>query len=312
MARAAREQLVALRPEVVVCHNIFGWSAAVLPAIRSLGLPLVLVLHDHYLRCVRSNMFNTLRCTSPCLSCRIMRLPHRRLSQAPDAVVGVSRFVLQSHLAAGYFREVPLRTHIHNVSHLDTRGLATPPRAGAEIVFGFIGGLAPAKGVELLLQSFRAVARPNWRLRVAGTGESGYVEHLRTAYSDRRIEFLGRQDAAAFFPALDATVVPSVCDDTLPSVVFESLVFGRPVIGSLRGGIPEMIEHGRSGLLFEPDDRDGLQNALNDFAAEAPAWRLRQAAMAADAAPRYCDRERWLVEWDELLRRVVTDHRPAS
>jgi glycosyltransferase involved in cell wall biosynthesis len=297
----------------VVCHNIVGWSAAVLPAIRSLGLPLVQVLHDQYLRCVRSMLFTTDRCLDRCGSCRLMRLPHRRLSRIPDAVVGVSRFVLHAHLADGYFQGVPIHVDMHNVSDLDRRNCpAPPPLGGPDIVFGFIGGLAPAKGIELLLQSFRAVARPNWRLRVAGTGESLYVQHLRTAYRDRRIEFLGRQDAAAFISGLDATVVPSLCDDTLPSVVFESLIHGRPVIGSRRGGIPEMVEPGRSGLLFEPDDRDGLQNAMETFAAEAPRWRSHQAAIAAEAAPRYCNKEEWLIRWEELLGRVVTRHRPAS
>ena len=309
MARAARGQLALLRPDLVVCHNIAGWSAAIWPAIRSLGLPIVQVLHDQYLRCVRSNMFNGHRCATPCASCRLMRLPHRRLSRTPDAVVGVSRFVIDSHVAAGYFRDVPVRTFLHNVSHLDTRGRApAPPLDGPELVFGFIGGLTPIKGIEPLLSAFRAVAQPHWRLRVAGTGESAYVERLRAEHDDPRITFLGRQDPATFYLGLDATVVPSLGADSLPSVVFESLIHGRPVIGSRCGGIPEMIEDGVSGLLYAPDESGALARTLSAFADDAAHWRTRQADFQPVAAARFCDREGWVVRWEAILAEVLARH----
>lgn len=306
MARAAREQVASLAPDIVVCHNIAGWSAAIWPALRSLRVPIVQVLHDQYLRCVRSTMFASDRCSSPCLSCRAMRLPHRRLSRVPDAVVGVSRFVLESHLDAGYFRDVPVRTFIHNVSHLDPRGRSMPPLAGPQIVFGFIGGLAAIKGIEPLLSAFRASARPDWRLRVAGTGESRYVEQLRAAHRDPRIEFLGRQDPADFFPGLDVTVVPSLCEEALGNVVFESLIHGRPVIASRRGGIPELVEDGDSGLLFEPEEEGAMARALESFAAYIELWRSRQGRIASRAIPIHCNRAAWTARWEALLQELVS------
>lgn len=304
-ARIARKEIAALAPDIVVCHNIAGFSAAIWPAIRSLGIPIVQVLHDQYLRCLRSNMFASRRCTSPCMSCSAMRLPHRRLSRLPDAVVGVSRFVLDSHVDAGYFHDVPVRTFIHNASHIDTRGRLIPPRVGREIVFGFIGGLTEIKGIETLLSAFLARAQPNWRLRIAGTGEARYMKRLHAAYDDPRIAFLGRQDPADFFLNLDATVVPSVCDEALGNVVFESLIHGRPVIGSRRGGIPELLQDGVSGLLFDPDMPQALELALEGFATDIGLWRSRQAAIASKAAPHYCDRQAWAARWEALLQEVL-------
>jgi glycosyltransferase involved in cell wall biosynthesis len=309
MVRDAREQLAALRPDVVVCHNVFGWSAMVWRAVRALGVPLVQVLHDQYLRCVRSTLFDRHRCATPCLSCRIMRLPHRRWSRLPDAVVGASRFVLDAHVEAGYFRDVPVRTWIHNASHLDTRGQPARPRSGVDVVFGFIGTLAPNKGIEPLLATFRSQAASHWRLLVAGTGEVGFVERLRADHADGRIAFLGRQEAADFYLGLDATVVPSLWDDTLPSVVFESLIHGRPVIGSRRGGIPEMIDEGRSGLLYATEEPGALGRALASFAADLEGWRARQAAIKEQAASRYCDQDAWIARWETLLRQVIAAHR---
>ncbi|GAB2606146.1 glycosyltransferase family 4 protein [Ramlibacter solisilvae] len=306
-AQLACAQLAELRPDIVVCHNVYGWSAAIWRAIKSQGLPIVQVLHDQYLRCVRSNMFKDQRCVTPCASCRLVRLPHRGLSRLPDAVVGVSRYVIDSHIEDGFFQSVPVRTHIHNASHLDTRSRPTPPLDVPDIVYGFIGTLTANKGIEPLLSAFHSVARPHWRLRVAGTGPPGFVERLRADHADSRIEFLGRQDPASFYLGLDATVVPSLWNDTFPSVVFESLIHGRPVIGARRGGIPEIVEDGLSGILYEPDDTEGLEGALVRFAADIRGWRSRQAAIKALSAPRYCDREDWITRWESLCRQVIED-----
>jgi glycosyltransferase involved in cell wall biosynthesis len=309
MARAARECVADLQPDVVVCHNVWGWSAALWPALRSTGVPFVQVLHDQYVRCVRSNMFTTRMCVSPCVSCRVMRLPHLQLSRLPDAVVGVSRYAIDSLSEAGYFRGVPLRTHLHNVSHLDTRALPTPALSSEEVVFGFIGSLTPNKGIEHLLRVFRRCARPNWRLRVAGGGEPGYVERLREGDADARIQFLGRQDPSAFYLGLDVTVVPSLWADTYPSVVFESLIHGRPVIGSRAGGIPEMIADGRSGLLYGRGDDTDLARALLELAEHVDEWRARQQDIKAAAVALYCDREQWIARWESLLAQVAARSR---
>jgi glycosyltransferase involved in cell wall biosynthesis len=301
MAAVVRQHVSAWRADIVVCHSIHGWSAAIWPAIRSLGVPVVQILNDLYLRCIRFSMFKNHRCAHPCISCRAFRLPHRRLSRSPTAAVGVSRFVIENLVEAGYFDTVSLRTHIYNVSHLDTRSRRTPPLEGPSVVFGFIGAISAPKGIEALLSAFRAVARPHWRLRIAGSGTVSFERYLRASYVDERIEFLGRQDPATFYLGLDVTVVPSLLNDSFPSVVLESLIHGRPVIAARRGGIPEMVDEGSSGLLFEPENEGELESALIRFASDIEAWRSRQQFIKALATPKYCDRDAWAARWESLL-----------
>jgi glycosyltransferase involved in cell wall biosynthesis len=312
MAAVVREHVCAWQADVVVCHSIHGWSAAVWPAIRSLGIPVVQVLHDLYLRCIRFSMYDDRRCKRPCTSCRVFRLPHRHLSRSPTAAVGVSRFVIDNLVDAGYFKSIPLRTHLYNVSHLDTRARPTPPLEGQNVVFGFIGAVSAPKGIEVLLAAFSAVAQPHWRLRIAGSGTATYEQTLRAHCADERIEFLGRQDPATFYLGLDVTVVPSLLNDSFPNVVLESLIHGRPVIAARRGGIPEMVEEGSSGLLFEPETEGELESALVRFASEIEAWRSRQRSIKADAAPKYCDRDAWATSWESLLELLVSQTKAAA
>jgi len=306
MAAVVREHVLAWRADVVVCHSIHGWSAAIWPAVRSLGVPVVQVLHDLYLRCIRFSMFKERKCLRPCATCRTFRLSHRHLSRSLTAAVGVSRFVIDNLLGAGYFEGVPLRTHLYNVSHLDTRATATPALQGEEVVFGFIGAVSSAKGIEVLLSAFCAVARPHWRLRIAGSGTAEFEQGLRSRYCDQRIQFLGRQDAATFYVGLDVTVVPSLLNDSFPNVVLESLIHGRPVIAARRGGIPEMIEDGTSGLLCEPESEGELGAALVRFAKDIEKWRSRQQSIKAVAAPRYCDRDAWTSQWEVVLEDLAS------
>jgi glycosyltransferase involved in cell wall biosynthesis len=154
------------------------------------------------------------------------------------------------------------------------------------------------------LAAFRATALPHWRLLVAGTGEPRYVEQLKADHADPRIEFLGRQEPATFYLRLDATVVPSLLNEALGNVVFESLVHGRPVLGSRRGGIPEMLADGETGLLFDPETEGDLASALQRFADDVDVWRARHAAIKSIAAPRYCDIDAWISRWESLLKEV--------
>ncbi|MBU2818033.1 glycosyltransferase family 4 protein, partial [Acidithiobacillus ferrooxidans] len=73
---------------------------------------------------------------------------------------------------------------------------------------------------------------------------------------------------------VDIVVVPSLWQEPLGLVVAEALAFGKPVIASKRGGIPEMIKDGENGLLFEPNRPEDLQESLHRLGSDR-AMRVR-------------------------------------
>jgi glycosyltransferase involved in cell wall biosynthesis len=310
MAREARSLLQGLQPDVVCCHNLAGWSVAVWQAVQALGLPLVQVLHDQYLLCPTSMMFRgTHACARQCLRCRLLRLQHARASAAVDAVVGVSRFVLEKLLRAGFFAGVPIREVLYNsAARLPAacapRRAGRPPSADEPLRFGFIGTLARCKGIELLLRSVAECGRPEIELLVAGRGESGWEASLRRRFAGARIRFTGWMPADEFFAAIDVCVVPSLWEDTLPGVVFEALGHGLPVIGARRGGIPEMIRDGFNGLLFEPDAPGALIASMRCFI-EQPALQAALAANCRDSAAPFHDLPHWLERHEAILAAAI-------
>jgi glycosyltransferase involved in cell wall biosynthesis len=298
-------------PEVACCHNLVGWSISAWDALSDLNIPIVQVLHDQYLLCASSAMFrNGQRCMSICTACRALRLPHRRRSGHVDTLVGVSRFITSKLVGQGYFCGVRSIKTIPNILDIASEAVPTSPRADdGNTVFGYIGRLSPEKGIELLLNTFRAARQKEWRLRIGGSGEAAYEARLKNEFRDSGIEFVGRTSRSDFFPSVDISVIPSLWEDTFPSVAYESIVYGVPVLGSDIGGIPEIV-NSRNGMLFAPGNPSSLTRALEDAAGKLAEFRGRFHLIQQDAI-QFRDKERWLKQWSDVYADAVT-HRDST
>ncbi len=308
-----REIVARERPDVASIHNLTGWSAVSWRTLAQLGVPAVQVLHDHYTICVKATMFkNGQNCAGQCAVCRAFRLPHRALSSRVQGVVGVSHFILDRHRSLGYYKDVPIQRVIHNARAPQALGLdeAAPRDTHAGLRYGYIGQLTPAKGIESLIEAFLTADLPGAELWIAGSGKQDYEQRLHGLTRDERVRFLGRVAPRAFYPLVDAVIVPSLWNEPLGMVVAEALAFGKPVIGSRRGGIPEMICHGENGLLFEPDAPGELQAAL--AALQDDALRARLSQQARPSARQFLDMAGWIKAYEALYREVLPAAGSAS
>lgn len=165
----------------------------------------------------------------------------------------------------------------------------------------FVGVLERYKNVDGLADAWRRAATrvPAARLVLVGKGtEAGVVERL-VADLPGQTEWIRELSTAEVAAALDAStclVLPSRSEG-LGRVVIEALCRGRPVVGARVGGIPDLVEDGRNGLLVDPLDTGALADALVSVLTDrALAGRLAAAARpSADA---------WLATPDEYAERV--------
>jgi glycosyltransferase involved in cell wall biosynthesis len=252
------------RPDVVNTHNISGFSVSAWHAIKTRGLPLVHTVHDYYLLCLRGSMYRNGRtCRRPCTECRFCGHLPRQLSELADVVIPVSRSVLEKHERSGCFVSSE-KIVIHDRGAYE-RALTEPqaPReTNGTVRFGFLGRLHPAKGVRLLLRSFMELPFSRAELLIAGAGTPEYERELKVlAGGHNGIRLLGFVSPGELLRQVDVLVVPSLWHDPSPLVVTEAMAHGVPVIGSLRGGIPELMGE-RTGWTFEPDEPGGLMRAM--------------------------------------------------
>jgi glycosyltransferase involved in cell wall biosynthesis len=274
MAREVEKIIDREQPDLVHTHNLQGFSVAAWKVVKKRGLPLVHTMHDYYLFCPRNTMFgNGRNCTESCWTCSLFSRPKKPLSALVDHVVSPSKFVLDRHVGAHYFAGARSSVIIYNASVWQG-----PARSSSRenVAFGFLGRLQPEKGIESLLQVFAEIEPGAATLEVAGTGKEDYVDFLRRKYARPNIRFLGFVPPRELFDQIDVLIVPSLWHDTCPLVVLEALSFGTPVIAARRGGIPEEVEDGKTGFLFEPSQPEELRRELDKF--------IQNPMLAADMA----------------------------
>ncbi len=133
---------------------------------------------------------------------------------------------------------------------------------------GLFGRLAPWKGQHIALE---ALARlPDMHLVLVGAalfGEDEYAQSLRAQAArlgvQARVHFAGfRDEVPDWIRAMDVILHTSTEAEPFGRVVVEGMAAGRPVIASAAGGVIEIVEHGRNGLLVPPGDIDALTDAI--------------------------------------------------
>ena len=161
---------------------------------------------------------------------------------------------------------------------------AAPPRAtdGVALRIGFLGQIAPHKGVHVIVEAMRRLPDASIELVVHGplTREVEYVDHLRRlAGDDRRTFFpgpIGHDDLDAFLARIDILAVPSVWYENSPFVIHEARAAGLPVLASKLGGMAELVEDGVDGLLATAGSAEAFAAAFDRLARERDlATRLR-------------------------------------
>jgi glycosyltransferase involved in cell wall biosynthesis len=175
---------------------------------------------------------------------------------------------------------LPLRGKFIQIYHSRLRAASLPSieKAREPIILN-VGHVAVRKGQIVLAEAFARIAAkyPTWKLCLAGhIAEDSAGERIRTIARthglEDRIELLGaRNDALDWMDRAAIYVQPSLAE-ALGLALQEAMFRGCPAIGTNVGGIPELIQHERTGLLVEPSNAGQLAQALESFITD-PALR---------------------------------------
>ncbi|MFC3607426.1 glycosyltransferase family 4 protein [Stutzerimonas tarimensis] len=303
-----RQVIEVEQPDLVLCHNLTGWSISAWDEIHQAGLPAVQVLHDLYLLCPRDTMYHKGKdCARQCGLCAALRHRHAAASAKVTAVIGVSRYLLERVCEQGFFPGVP-RHVVYNRCAVPVAGRLSRP--DGPLRFGYIGTLSENKGVAWLIQQFEALGL-DATLDIAGRGKHDDEARLAALVTSDRVRFVGFQDAARFLGGLDVLVMPSRWAEPFGLVAVEGCAHGLPVIASAVGGLPETIQHGVNGLLCTPENPDSLGQALATLYHDQ-ALRERLAHQARLTITPLLDMERMLDEYETILHESLESSRSGQ
>jgi glycosyltransferase involved in cell wall biosynthesis len=217
-----------------------------------------------------------------------MEMKRRALAKIPKdriTFVGPSKWMVEE------CRKSPVTTgfRVEHIPYgLDTSAFAPQDQKQAKNIFGIgqddfvIGFIADhihdrRKGVTPLLNALKQVAKGNAYLHLMTVG-NGRLQmgdfrntHLGPIQSDRLLSF--------FYSACDVFACPSL-QDNLPNTVLESLACGVPAVAYDTGGLPDMVEDGKTGRLAgKPGDADSLSHVLKQMlAGECNVIDMRQSS----------------------------------
>lgn len=140
-----------------------------------------------------------------------------------------------------------------------------------------VSRLVPVKGVDRAIDSFAAAfaGRGDVRLRVLGDGPSMDELHRRTVRLgvDDQVSFLGRVGQASVYAEMEAADLliqhnvraSDGAEEGLPAALLQAGAHGLPVVATRSGGVSETVVEGRSAVLVEPGDVDGMSDVLREL-----------------------------------------------
>ena len=324
-----RELIRRERPGVMHCTNTFPLiSPAAYYAARAEQVPVVQTLQNYRLICPGSLLMRNGRVCEDCVGKRVawpavlhgcyrgsrlttacvttMVAVHRAAKTWRNAV---SRYVVPTEFARKKFVE----------GGFDATQIAVkpnfvdpvpPPGDGGGGYFVFVGRLSPEKGVDTLLDAW---SRVEGKLKILGDGPlaSRVVDCVA---SDDSVEWLGQQSADVVQKVLSdakALIVPSTWYEGLPKTIIEAFSVGTPIIASDLGAMSEVIESGRTGVLFPPGDAEKLVEAVQGMASSPERAKSMRTRVRAIFKQRYTAERNYSLLL-EIYEHVVNAKRNVS
>jgi glycosyltransferase involved in cell wall biosynthesis len=293
------------QPQVAHFHNTFPLiSPASYYAARAEGVPVVQTLHNYRLLCPNALFFREGRICEDCLGKRMpwpgvvhgcyrgsrsssmgvatMLTTHRAFdtwTRAVDAYIALTEFARGKFVEGG----LPAQKLVVKPNFVDPDPGVGEGKGGYVL---FVGRLSPEKGVETMLGSWERLKKRLSKkifLKIVGDGPLAPAV-AEAAKRHPEIEWLGRQSQARvskLMKSAQALIFPSVWYEGFPMVIAEAYAAGLPVIASDLGSMQSLIDHGRTGLLFRPNDAEDLADQVQWASAHtAELNRMRSEARA--------------------------------
>ena len=260
---AVKDILVRESVDIVHINNFKGLSLSCFKAGKDLNIPVVYESHDFSFICPRANLIrgNNTLCENRNFICNeYVNIQRRLLDDNVDLLISPSQFMIDKFHDNNFFNNVRCVKIPLGVEYSSNKTI----KDYETIDITYIGTLGKHKGVHTLISAFKDIDNENIKLHIIGKGYDE-DEFKQLAMDDDRIVFHGfvdNKDILKFYEQTNVFVIPSICYDNSPLVIYESFSTGTPVIGSNIGGIPELVMEDYNGFLFESNNPESLKKKL--------------------------------------------------
>ena len=312
LARKVRRQLEAFKPDVAHVQDTYILPAAV-AAAKQLHVPCVVTVRNNVLDSAWDMMFGF----------PVAGMLKRRNKtivaalQGADRVISVSRYIKEELVTRGVDAEkiVPIYNLPPTFKNSDAQ--ATLGGDGGVHLFapGFLAGF---KGFRPLILAMKKVCAScaDVDLTIVGGGpqRKAFQKLSFELGLSGKVRFVGKlafADVLPLYAACDVVVFPSIYPEPLGRVSLDAMYFGKPVVASRVGGIPEVVADQETGILVPPDNPEALADAIIKLA-KNPELRASMGMKGKAAVQEKFDAEKIVGQHLQVYRDAMIDKRAAN
>ncbi len=267
--KAFAEFLKSNRPDVVHIHNLYPLiSPSILPVCKDLGVPVVMTVHNFRMACpnglllsrgeicrrclggreywcvLRNCEYSLLKSTGYALRTAAARIL-RRFYDNVDHFICLSEF--QKNILAGEGLPAGRVSVLPNLVRLNSE---KPKQEKGRGYVAYVGRISPEKDIWTLLEAARGLGDTPFKF-------AGDFHRMPEVLKNKpiNVEFLGQlggNEITMFYRNAGMVVFATRCYEGFPSVLLEAMSHRLPIVCSRIGGLPEIVEEGVNGLLYEP------------------------------------------------------------
>ncbi len=262
------------RPDVAHFHNTFPLvSPSAYYACREAGIPVVQTVHNYRIVCPNALL---LRDGHPCVA---MIATHHWIgtwTHVVDMYITLTRFAGATLVLAGI---PPSKIRVKPNFYFPDHGPGTPEDGRAL----FVGRLTEDKGVRVLLSAWARLGG-RWPLTIVGDGPLR-SEVIVATQRIPNVDWLGWQahdEVMTYMQRSSLLVIPSLAYEGFPRIIPEAFSVGLPVLVTGHGGLPEIVEDGKTGTFYKAGDEiDLAQRVESTLSNPSLLAKLRTGARSA-------------------------------
>ena len=290
------------RPDVAHVHNIFPMlTAAVYKALKSCSVPVVQTVHNFRFLCPNGQFYVHNHICEACQERGYFSAVKNRCMQDSFLVSSVYAIAIARAWKSGVLPNNIDRFITLNKFFARRLIDAGVPSSRIQILGNYVseisesiypkqnyvlylGRLSREKGLRTLLDAWERI--DGAVLKIAGRGPlKAEIETIANRIGREKVQVLGHVAGDAkrdLIKSAICLVVPSEWYENFPISIVESMAYGTPVVASQIGGLPDLVKHGVTGLLFEPGNSAELKAVLRTLISDSSlVSRLAESALSA-------------------------------
>ncbi|HTX87004.1 MAG TPA: glycosyltransferase family 4 protein [Candidatus Nanoarchaeia archaeon] len=290
-AKKIKKFLADKKPDLVITHNLQGIGYLLPRLLRKMKIKHIHTLHDIQLLHPSGLMIWAKEKMIDTLPAKIYQAITRALIVLPAAVISPSAWLLREHEKKGFFEKSAkiVLPNYFNQLKIKNEKLKIGRNSFS---FLYVGQIEEHKGVNFLVAAFSKILLENPAAELIVVGGGAKLEEIkRLAEGKAAIKILGRKnenEVRELMLAADCLIVPSLCYENSPTVIYEAIASRLPVIGAKIGGITELLE-AAGGILFEPGNADDLAKKIAEIIKDKEELESIRAKQESWVPPDYID-----------------------